>query len=242
MATLNVAYTETATKEWGVSVGYELRRQLADTLPEGLSSGERLVALEFADQANDRTRLAYGRRVLTLVARRCGFANEKQVGKVLGKLAKRGIELRVQITRDGKPVFDHRGRPVFAYDGRETTYQIPVFGEPAAPPPGEDSPPVVPQEGDHSADEQTRADTQTGNRSPVVVSQAGEHFSTGGPETTPSGPPPGTPPETSGPPLGSKWSPQRGTLLLISPQVHLKISRRARESGKRRAGSTAGTD
>lgn len=190
-----------------MSVGYELRRQLADALPDGLSSGERLVALELADQANDRTRLAFGHQLLALVARRCGFANEKQVGKVLGKLARRGIEFRVQVVRDGTPLIDKRGRPVFAFDGRETTYRIPAFGEPAAPPPEEKSPPEVPQAGDHPPDERPREVSQSGDLSLVVVSQPGEHFSTGDPGETPSGPPAGTAHETSGPPLGSEWSP-----------------------------------
>ncbi len=110
-------------------MGYLLRRWLADRLPADLAHGERLVALEFADQANDITRRAYSKDLLKTIAHRAGYANEKQVGAVLGKLAKRGIELRVQIVKDGKPFFDTKGRPVFACTKHETTYKIPTERE-----------------------------------------------------------------------------------------------------------------
>ncbi|GIH69411.1 hypothetical protein Mth01_16640 [Sphaerimonospora thailandensis] len=110
-------------------MGYELRRWLADRLPAEISSGERLVALEIADQANDDTRLAYGKGILTLVARRTGYANEKQVRKTIIRLAGNRVELRVPISRNGRPIMDKNGRPVFAYEGHETTYRIPTESE-----------------------------------------------------------------------------------------------------------------
>jgi hypothetical protein len=113
-------------------MGYLLRRWLADRLPADLPRGERVVALEFADQANDITRRAYSKDLLKIVAHRAGYANEKQVGAVLGKLAKRGIELRVQLVKDGQPFHDVKGRPVFACTGHETTYRIPTERECAA--------------------------------------------------------------------------------------------------------------
>lgn len=113
-------------------MGYVLRRWLADRLPADLSRGERLVALELADQANDTTRRAYSKNLLTTVAHRAGYADEKQIGAVLGKLAKRGIELRVQLLKDGRPFFDTKGRPVFACTRHETTYKIPTERECAA--------------------------------------------------------------------------------------------------------------
>lgn len=201
----------------GVSVGYELRRKLADTLPEGLSSGERLVVLELADQANDRTRLAYGKNLLALVARRCGFSSEKQVGKILGKLAKRGIELRVQVVRDdGTPLIDKLGRPVFAYDGHETTYQIPLL-EPPGPPGRSPAPdPEVPPAGDHLSTDRPPEVSHPGDLSLLVVSQQGDHLSTGGP-------PPGRPQDGSGPPPGAQWSPARGQVVPPAgdPSPHL---------------------
>ncbi|MEO3786874.1 hypothetical protein ABGB12_26410 [Actinocorallia sp. B10E7] len=149
-------------------MGYKLRREIADRLPPSLSSGERLVVLEIADQANDMTRQAFGRDLLDIVARRTGFAGTKQVGKVLGKLAEKGIELRVQIVKNGRPLVDRRGRPVFAYEGHQTTYRIPVFD------------PVVSPPGDHSgADDSSE------------VSREGDHSGAEVPPSAPSGPPPG---------------------------------------------------
>jgi len=109
-------------------LGYKLRRWLADHLPPGISSGERLVALEAADQANDDTRTAYGTDLLEIIARRSGLSGPKQVGKILGKLAAHGIELRVPVTgADGRPLRDGRGRPVFACNGHKLTLRIPTL-------------------------------------------------------------------------------------------------------------------
>ncbi len=99
-------------------MGYLLRRALADVLPPGISHGERLVALEVADQASDTTGIAYGVEFLTVVARRAGLANGKQVGRLLGELAARDLELRQRIG------VDKRGRPVFACRGHATTYDV----------------------------------------------------------------------------------------------------------------------
>src|SRR2546426_2556407 len=100
-------------------MGYALRRWLADHLPADLSSGERLIALEFADQASDQTRRAYGRNLMEAVVSRTGYTDDKQVRKVLTKLAARGIELREVLgaRRDG--------RVHVAHEGHQTTYRIP---------------------------------------------------------------------------------------------------------------------
>lgn len=111
-------------------MGYELRRWLADRLPEAVSSGERLVALEIADQAYDDTRTGYGNDFMAVVVRRTGLSSAKQVGKVLGKLAANGIELRVPIRDiDGQPVTDKSGRVLFACAGHRTTFRIPTEDE-----------------------------------------------------------------------------------------------------------------
>lgn len=108
-------------------MGYELRRWLADHLPADLTSGERLVILEIADLASDRTRRAYGSDTLATLIRRTGFATSNQLGKVLSKLAKRGLELRVPVTgKDGMPVVDSRGRLVYACRGRELNFIVPL--------------------------------------------------------------------------------------------------------------------
>lgn len=107
-------------------MGYLLRRWLADRLPADVPSGERVVALEIADQANDTTRKAYGPELLALLVRRCGFTNAKQIGKVLAKLGARGIELREPARGpDGTIRTDSAGRPMYAFKGHEVTYRIP---------------------------------------------------------------------------------------------------------------------
>lgn len=111
-------------------MGYELRRWFADRLPETLSSGERLVALEIADLANEKTRLAYGQSLLDVIVHRTGLANQKQVGKVLGKLAANGIELRVPVrNKDGEIIRNKAGRPLYAFEGRKLTFRVPEEGE-----------------------------------------------------------------------------------------------------------------
>jgi hypothetical protein len=111
-------------------VGFKLRRWLADCLPTALSSGERLVALEIADQANDETRKAYGTDLLTTVARRCGLSDANQVGKILTKLSANGVELRLPIRgQDGRIITDKRGRTMFACKGHQSTFRIPLMSE-----------------------------------------------------------------------------------------------------------------
>ncbi|MFF0309784.1 hypothetical protein ACFYSC_20340 [Streptosporangium sp. NPDC004379] len=150
-------------------MGYALRRWLADRLPAGLSSGERLVALEIADQANEQTRRAYGRGMLKTVVRRTGYADEKQLGKVLGKLSANGIELRVPVRdKEGRIVVDSRGRTVYACKGHELNFYVPL---------SEECPVLkVSQEGDQSTPESSAA-RRTKNAE--------------GPLRSPKGPPPG---------------------------------------------------
>lgn len=111
-------------------MGHELRRWLADRLPAEISSGERLVALEAADLAWDETRTASRRDLMEVMIRRTGFGNAKQIGKVLGKLAARGIELRAKIKdRNGHVVTDESGRALYACKGHELELYIPTDDE-----------------------------------------------------------------------------------------------------------------
>lgn len=103
-------------------MGYELRRWLAARLPQQLSSGERIVALEVADLAHEKTRIASQENAVHIVGVRSGFTT-KTVGKNLAKLAGNGIELRRPITT-GKS-----GRPVYAVRGRELEFYVPASAE-----------------------------------------------------------------------------------------------------------------
>jgi hypothetical protein len=111
-------------------MGYELRRWFEDRLPQEVSSGERVVALAIADLAWDDSRIAYGRKFMQKLLWKTGFENEAQIGKVLGKLAARGIELRVPIKgADGEPLKNKRGQFIYAHRGHQRTFRIPLESE-----------------------------------------------------------------------------------------------------------------
>ena len=168
-------------------MGYELRRWFEDRLPQEISSGERVVALTIADLAWDDSRIAYGRKFMEKLLHKTGFENEAQLGKVIGKLASRGIELRVPICgEDGKPMRNKRGQLVYAHRGHQRTFRIPFASEfPGRAAPHWDD------EGDRSPDRDVHA-WYDGERSPAresMVTQAGDPI----PLTTPTFPPSATP-------------------------------------------------
>jgi hypothetical protein len=45
--------------------------------------------------------------------------------KIFQELAARGLEVRVQIRKDGKPLFDKAGRPVYACRGHAMDFALP---------------------------------------------------------------------------------------------------------------------
>ncbi|MER7131357.1 hypothetical protein [Streptosporangium saharense] len=98
-----------------------------------MSPGERLVALEVADLANDQTRRAFGTATLKTLVRRTGYKDIEQVGKVLAKLAQRGLELRVPVLgKDGRPVVSEKTRRVlYACNGNELNFLVPDQSCPA---------------------------------------------------------------------------------------------------------------
>ncbi len=100
-------------------MGYVRRREVADALPAGLTASERLVALEIADAAHDTSRRAYGAELVDTVLRRAGIPSIKQLGKLLGGLARKGVELREVAFQDVS------GRPVVAWRGHATTFAVP---------------------------------------------------------------------------------------------------------------------
>ena len=190
-------------------MGYELRRWFEDRLPQEISSGERVVALAVADLAWDDTRTGYGRKFMEKLLHKTGFENEAQLGKVFGKLAARGIELRVPICgSDGEPLRSRRGQLVYAHRGHQRTFRIPFEHEfPARVVPywgdeDERSPDRETNEwyyGERSPDRETfeaerssGRESNKGERSPArasMVTQAGDPI----PLTTPTFPPSATP-------------------------------------------------
>src|SRR5437016_4789492 len=105
----------------------ELRRWLADRLPEGMTSSERLVLLEIADWAHNETRLAYGAELADTLTRRTGLS-PRDVAKNLAKIAEKyGVSFRVPVTnRDGTVKTDKAGRVVYAYRSQQTTHEVPA--------------------------------------------------------------------------------------------------------------------
>lgn len=109
-------------------MGWRERRAAAEVLGDHvaraghpkLTDAERLVALEVIDQCHEQTGLAFGSSLLPRMAERCGM-DEKRFRRVLGQLAQKGLEMRVQVGT-GKT-----GSAVFAHRGRQTTYRLPAF-------------------------------------------------------------------------------------------------------------------
>lgn len=143
-------------------MGYRLRRWFEDRLPQEISSGERVVALAIADLVWDDSRIGYGNKFMAKLLHKTGFENEAQLGKVLGKLAARGIELRVPIPGpDGKPLTNKRGQFVYAHRGHQRTFRVPLASEfPGRPAPYWDD------EGERSPDRDPNA-WYDGERSPA---------------------------------------------------------------------------
>jgi hypothetical protein len=97
-------------------VGYKLFREVIDFAPADLTSGELVVALVIADDANDRARKSW--IPLPLLCARARL-KPSAVRAALAKLAARGMEFRV-IHGYGTD-----GRPVFAVKGRKLDFVVP---------------------------------------------------------------------------------------------------------------------
>jgi hypothetical protein len=101
-----------------VNVGFRLYREVLDFAPAGITSGELVVALVLADDANDKTRASW--MPLELLCHRAR-QQPSTVRSNLAKLGGRGLEFRVP-HGSGKD-----GRPVFAVRGHRTDYHVPDF-------------------------------------------------------------------------------------------------------------------
>lgn len=120
-------------------MGYELRRKLREVLGPDIAGLQRAVALEIADDANERTRESFAS--LEDLARWTGAKDTTVVRNALKRLAAAGWEFRVPIGK-GKD-----GRLLFAVPGTRMTFKVPDFpaqGGAVATPKGE---PPLPQGG-----------------------------------------------------------------------------------------------
>lgn len=125
-------------------MGYHLYREVKRHAPSDLDTGELALLLILADEANDETRECFpGMDELCAYMR----MSADGIGKVLQRLAKRGIDVRVPVGKD------KTGRAIYAMKGVRTTYQLPKFA-PTMP---------VPQYG-QSANAQTPVRPKTDSR------------------------------------------------------------------------------
>ncbi|GAP46922.1 hypothetical protein [Streptomyces azureus] len=132
-------------------MGYELRRQLREALGPDITGLQRAVALEIADDANERTRRSWA--ALEDLARWTGAKDGSVVRNALKRLAAAGWEFRVPIGK-GKD-----GRALYAVPGTRMTFLVPHFeggatatpssgkGEPGLPLGGATATPSPPQGG-----------------------------------------------------------------------------------------------
>ncbi len=99
-------------------MGIRLIKEVLEHAPPDLTSGERLLLLVLAEDANDISRKGWPG--METVTRRSGLS-ERGVRKTLERLAERGYELRVAVGTD------KNGKTVFACRGHATVYLFPAF-------------------------------------------------------------------------------------------------------------------
>ncbi len=101
-------------------VGFPLYREIRDYAPHDWTSGELVVALMIADDANDHTRRSFIANSELCYRTRL---KPSSVRAALEKLAGRGFEFRVSYGK-GKD-----GREVYATKGHPSQYMVPdIFG------------------------------------------------------------------------------------------------------------------
>ncbi|MDF2708149.1 MAG: hypothetical protein K0R62_3801 [Nonomuraea muscovyensis] len=100
-------------------MGYQLRRDLREALGRDITGLQRAVALEIADDANDKTRESLV--PLEVLARWTGAKDAVVVRNALKRLAAAGWEFRVPIGKG------RDGRVLYAVPGMRTTFRVPDF-------------------------------------------------------------------------------------------------------------------
>ncbi|MDF2710609.1 MAG: hypothetical protein K0R62_6261 [Nonomuraea muscovyensis] len=111
-------------------MGYELRRHLREALGPDITGLQRAVALEIADDANERTRRSSV--PLEKLVLWTGAKDTSVVRNALKRLAANGWEFRLPIGK-GKD-----GRVLYAVPGTRMTFQVPSFVGVAVATPTED--------------------------------------------------------------------------------------------------------
>jgi hypothetical protein len=104
---------------------------------DGLTQAERVVLFVVADRANEQDRVMWRHRTDTesLHERIRGAlgVDAKSLGNIFGRLAKRGLEVRIPTGTD------KRGKPTFANNGHNTRFRLPEFPASVSLPPAQSS-------------------------------------------------------------------------------------------------------
>jgi hypothetical protein len=104
-------------------MGVRLMVEVLDRCPADASLAERLLLVALAEKASDETRRVIwsrGESPREVLRRRLGVS-DSGLTKAFARLAHRGLDPRVAITKD------KRGRPVYAYEGTAVEYVIPAL-------------------------------------------------------------------------------------------------------------------
>lgn len=100
-------------------MGIGLIKEVLTCAPEGLGPSERVVLLVIAEDARDATRESW-RLTRAELCQRAGMKPEA-LKKAFQRLAQAGVEVRVPLK------FAENGKPVYAYEGRQSTYRLPLL-------------------------------------------------------------------------------------------------------------------
>lgn len=106
-----------------LTVGFELRREVRDQLlwPGALTPSERVLVLELADNAGEKTRVGYPG--MEWILAKCDIPSKQRAGEHLASIAAKWFELRVELGKD------KNGKPLYAMPGKKTTYRFPTRAE-----------------------------------------------------------------------------------------------------------------
>lgn len=108
----------------------ELVKEVLHNSPDGLDGTARLLLVVLAEMAQDRDRREHGKLIpartcwpsQSLLMQRAGITSVRGLKLVYERLAKHGLDPRIQIG------IDKNGRAVYAWHGTATSFRVPVMG------------------------------------------------------------------------------------------------------------------
>jgi len=152
-------------------VGIGLITEVLAWAPGALGPSERMVLIVIAEDARDATRESWAMKPEQLGAR--AGLKPAALQKVFQRLAKVGLEVRVPL-KIGKD-----GRPVYAYEGKRSTYRLPHLQRVDSVPSSEERTDSALSDQDTESDAGS-SDTEGGNDSTLSSQEGGTESSQGG--------------------------------------------------------------